>query len=270
MLPRPYRVVSMRRETRDTFTLALDPVADDRVPFAAGQFNMLYVFGVGEIPISISGDPSRDGVLLHTVRVVGTVTKVLGRVKQGDIVGVRGPFGRGWPIEEARGFDVVIAAGGIGLAPLRPALYELLADRDQYGRILLLYGARTPQDMIYKRELNQWRGRFDLEVEVTVDSAPNGWRGDVGVLTTLIPRARFDPAQTVVFVCGPEIMIRFTALELQNRGVPRRNIYVSLERNMKCGIGFCGRCQFGPTFICKDGPVFSYDRIEPILKIREI
>jgi NAD(P)H-flavin reductase len=271
MLPRPYGIQRMRRETRDTFTLELTPVdGGDSFAFAPGQFTMLYVFGVGEVPISISGDPARPQVLVHTIRAVGTVTQALRQLKRGDVVGVRGPFGSHWPTEEAAGSDVVIVAGGIGLAPLRPVLFQLLAQRNEYGRVILLYGARTPQDLLYPRELEQWRGRFDLEVDLTVDHATEVWHGHVGVVTTFIAKAPFDPFSTIAMICGPEVMMRFTVLELQKRGVPTANIYVSMERNMKCAIGFCGHCQFGPTFICKDGPVFRYDCLQPWFSKREM
>jgi NAD(P)H-flavin reductase len=271
MLPRPYGIQRVRRETWDTFTITLTPIGGgDSFSFAPGQFTMLYVFGVGEVPISISGDPALLQTLVHTIRAVGTVTRALSQLKRGDVVGVRGPFGSYWPVEEARGNDVVIVAGGIGLAPLRPVLFHLLAHRNSYGRIILLYGARTPQDLLYASELEHWRGRFDLEVEVTVDHAMDAWRGHVGVVTTFIAKAPFDPFSTVAMICGPEVMMRFTVLELQKRGVQAENIFVSMERNMKCAIGFCGHCQFGPTFICKDGPVFRYDRIQPWFGKREI
>ena len=271
MLPHPYCVQHVRRETGDTFTLELEPQTNGAAPaFAAGQFNMLYVFGVGEVPISISGDPTRPGTLVHTTRAVGPVTKAMVKLKRGEVVGVRGPFGRSWPVQEAAGSDVVIVAGGIGLAPLRPALYHLLAERKNYGRIVLLYGVRTPAEILYRRDLELWRARFDLEVRVTVDRAMGDWLGNVGVVTTLIPRAPFDPLSTVALVCGPEIMMRFTLQELKKRGVPLEDIYVSLERNMKCAIGFCGHCQFGPNFVCKDGAVFRYDRIQPFFERREI
>ena len=238
--------------------------------FAPGQFNMLYAFGVGEVAISISGDPARPDVLTHTVRDVGPVSHALCAVRPGDTLGVRGPFGTAWPVEQAKGCDVVIAAGGVGLPPLRPALYYLLAHRADYGNIVLLYGARTRQDLVYPREVESWRGRFDLEVDVTVDSATGGWLGHVGTVTTLIPRAGFDPAHTVAMVCGPEIMIRFTVQELLKRGVTVDNTYISMERNMKCGIGLCGHCQLGPFFICKDGPVFRYSAIQPWFGKREV
>lgn len=271
MFPRPYRMQRVWRETEDTFTLEMEPRAGDgALPFAAGQFNMLYVFGVGEVPISISGDPTQPRTLVHTTRAVGAVTNAMSRLRKGDLVGVRGPFGSSWPVQEAAGNDVVIVAGGIGLAPVRPVVCQLLAQRRDYGRIIVLYGTRTPEDILYRKELELWRGRFDLEVHVTVDRAMGGWLGNVGVVTTLIPRAHFDPLDVVAMVCGPEVMMRFTIMELRKRGVPLENIYISMERNMKCAIGFCGHCQFGPTFICKDGPVFRYDRIRPFFEKREI
>jgi NAD(P)H-flavin reductase len=271
MVPRPLRVRRVRKETYDTFTLELEPAnGAEGYPFAPGQFNMVSVFGMGEVPISISGDPTRPETLVHTVRSVGIVTQAICKVRRGDVLGVRGPFGSHWPVEEAAGNDVVMVAGGIGLAPLRPVLYYLLSNRDRYGRIVLLYGARTPQDLLYRAELEKWRGHFDLEVDITVDTAAANWRGNVGVVTTLIPGARFDPTQTAAMVCGPEVMMRFTLRELEVRGVERENIFISMERNMKCAVGFCGHCQFGPTFICKDGPVFRYDQVEAFFAKREI
>ncbi len=271
MVPRPHRIRRVIQETDDTFTIELEATdAKPPAPFAAGQFNMIYVFGVGEIPISISGDPSKARSLVHTTRAVGTVTKAMRRLRTGDVIGVRGPFGSRWPVEESRGSDVVIVAGGIGLAPLRSALYQLLTQREGYGRIVLLYGTRSPSDILYRRELEQWKGRFDLEVYVTVDRAMGGWRGNVGVVTFLIAKAPFDSLSAVALVCGPEVMMRFTVQELVKRGVGTDRIFLSLERNMKCAVGFCGHCQFGPTFICKDGPVFRYDRAEPLLGTREL
>jgi NAD(P)H-flavin reductase len=271
MVPRPFRVRRVRKETYDTFTFELESAnGAEAYPFAPGQFNMVSVFGMGEAPISISGDPAKPQTLVHTVRSVGVVTQAICKLKRGGVLGVRGPFGSHWPVEEAAGNDVVMVAGGIGLAPLRPVLYYLLSNREKYGRIVLLYGARTPQDLLYKPELEKWRGHFDLEVDITVDTAAAGWRGNVGVVTTLIPGAQFDPAQTAAMVCGPEVMMRFTLRELQLRGVEPENIFISMERNMKCAVGFCGHCQFGPTFVCKDGPVFRYDQVEAFFAKREI
>jgi len=271
MIPRPFHIQRVRKETADTFTLELISGEDgESGGFAPGQFNMLYVFGVGEVPISVSSDPRDRSTLKHTIRAVGTVSKALQQLRKGDTVGVRGPFGSSWPVEEARGRDCVIVAGGIGLAPLRSALYFLLASRESYQKIVLLYGARTPDDILYRPELERWRSQFDLDVQVTVDRAGHDWRGPVGVVPALVRRAGFDPAKTTAMVCGPEVMIRFTVRELESRGVDHRQIYISMERNMKCAIGFCGHCQFGPTFICKDGPVFRYDRVAPIFGKAEV
>lgn len=271
MLPRPFRVQQIRREMPDTFTLALEAADGDEIlPFACGQFNMLYVYGVGEIPISISGDPDRADPLVHTTRAVGAVSRAMCELRLGDTLGVRGPFGSHWPIELANGKDVVIVAGGIGLAPLRSVMYQVMAHRERYGRVILLYGARNPADILYRHELERWRANFDMEVSVTVDHAAGSWRGSVGVVTKLITRAPFEPQKTIAFVCGPEIMMRFTAAELQKRGVAPEHLYVSMERNMKCAVGLCGHCQFGSYFVCKDGPVFQYSGVRDWLLKREI
>jgi NAD(P)H-flavin reductase len=271
MVPQLYRVQRVRREIPDTFTLELEPEEGVEIPpFASGQFNMLYVFGVGEIPISISGDPARRQPLVHTTRAVGTVSKAMRELKPDDVIGVRGPFGSHWPIERAMGKDVVIVAGGIGLAPLRSAMYQVISQREKYGKVVLLYGARTPEDILYRREVERWRAHFDLEVHVTVDNATGKWRGSVGVVTRLIPRASFDPLNTVAMVCGPEVMMRFTAAELEKRGVAAENMYVSMERNMKCAVGLCGHCQYLPHFVCKDGPVFQYSQVQELLTKWEV
>jgi NAD(P)H-flavin reductase len=231
---------------------------------------MLYVYGVGEIPISVSGDPGSPLPIVHTTRAVGNVTKAMSGLKQGDIVGLRGPFGTPWPVEAARGKDVVIVTGGIGLAPLRPAIYHLLANRAQYGKIVILYGARTPNDILYKNEIAQWKARLDLDIHVTVDNATDRWHGNVGFVTTLVKRAPFDPHDVAVMICGPEVMMRYTIQELNQRGVSDDSIYVSMERNMQCGYGHCGHCQFGAHFVCRDGPVFRFDEIRPIFMEWEV
>lgn len=271
MQPHIYQVQRARRELADTFTLDLAPVGGAGVPsFTPGQFNMLYALGVGEIPISVSGAPGLRQTLTHTVRAVGAVSRALCGLKRGDLVGVRGPFGRGWPVERGLGGDIILVAGGIGLAPLRPALYAALARRPEFGRVVLLYGARTPVDVLYQRELERWRTRFSVDTAITVDRATASWRGSVGVVTRLIPRAPIDPAQTLALVCGPEIMMRFTAAELIKRGVAPESIFVSMERNMKCAVGFCGHCQYGPYFLCRDGPVFPYSAVQGLLMRAEI
>jgi NAD(P)H-flavin reductase len=271
MRPEPFEVRRIARETRDAFTLTLAPLCGERLrPFAPGQFNMLYVFGVGEVPISISGDPARPEVLVHTIRAVGATTRALQRLKRGNRVGVRGPFGSAWPVERAHGHDVVFVAGGIGLAPIRPAILHVLRQRALYGRVVILYGARTPRDMLYPRELSEWRGRFDVTVDVTVDRATVEWQGSVGVVTRLVERAGFDPTSAIAFICGPEVMMRYAAQALLRRGMEEPGLFVSLERNMKCALGVCGHCQFGPWFVCRDGPVFRYDRIRSFFGVREV
>jgi NAD(P)H-flavin reductase len=269
MLPRMARVDRVRREGADVWTIEI--ACDDAgFAFAPGQFNMLYAFGVGEIAISISGDPATPQRLVHTIRAVGRVSEALTRLRAGDIVGIRGPFGRGWPVEEAYGSDIVVVAGGLGLAPLRPAIHHVLNERQRYGRFVLLYGTRSPDDILFPRELERWRGRLDVDLGVTVDHAGGDWRGNVGVVTTLIPRRKFEPEQTIALVCGPEIMMRFAITALTNAGLPERSIYLSMERNMKCALGFCGHCQFGGSFICKDGPVYSYDQVRHLIDRAEI
>jgi len=267
---RPYRIKRTAQDTYDTFTMELEPEGGSDFAFAPGQFNMLYVFGVGEVPISISGDPTNPLPLIHTTRAVGTVTKALQKLKKGDVLGMRGPFGSAWPVEQAKGKDVVIVAGGIGLPPLRPAIYQVLANREAYGKVVLLYGARTPKDLLFPKELEQWRGRFDMHVGITVDRGDDAWLGNVGVVTRLIPQANFNAKNAVAMIVGPEIMMRYTVMELQKAGMADKDIYVSMERNMKCGVGLCGHCQCGPTFVCKDGPVYSYDYIRDWMRKREI
>ncbi len=267
----PYKIRRLGKETADTYTMELAPVnGGAAIEFSPGQFNMLYVYGVGEIPISISGDPARKGSIVHTTRAVGTVTNRMWELRKNDVIGVRGPYGTHWPVEKAEGGDVVFVAGGIGLAPLRPAMYHVMGNRDKYDKVLLLYGARTPEDLLYRGEIEKWRSRLDIDVLVTVDRATHGWKGSVGVVTRLITRAGFDPQRTTAMVCGPETMIRFTTMELRQRGVGEESIYVSMERNMKCGIGLCGHCQMGPAFVCKDGPVFPYGEVRGLLAKWEI
>ncbi|MCE5228572.1 FAD/NAD(P)-binding protein [bacterium] len=270
LVSRPWRVKRRIREAHDTFTLEIESRAGESFPFTAGQFNMLHVHGVGEVPISISSNPAETALIRHTTREVGPVTKAMRKLDAGDTIGVRGPMGVGWPIEAIEGRDVVLVAGGIGLAPLRPALYRLIAEREKYGKIVLLYGTRSPQDILFKHELEHWRAQFDLEIHVTVDRAIGTWRGHVGVVTTLIARAPFDPLETVALVCGPEIMMRYTLMELGRRGVRESDMYLSMERNMKCGIGTCGHCQMGPFFVCRDGPVFNYAQIKWLLGKAEV
>jgi NAD(P)H-flavin reductase len=270
MTPVSHRVADTRQETHDTWTLTLEPSADSLPAFAPGQFSMLYAFGVGEVPISISGDLAAAGPLVHTIRAVGSVTESLCSLEPGAWVGARGPFGNSWPIEEAEGRDIVVVAGGIGLAPLRPVIYHVLANRERYGRLIVAYGGRSSAELLYLDELEHWRGRFDVDLDVAVDSADGGWRGRVGVVTTLIPRAEFDPLNATAFVCGPEVMMRFAVGALMDAGMPVESIQLSMERSMKCAVGHCGHCQLREFFICKDGPVFRSDVIEPLMRVREL
>ena len=269
-LPELYRVVRTTPEISDVVTIDIAPVSGVRPPFTAGQFNMLYVFGVGEMASSMSGDPADMSGHVHTISDVGAVSGALKRLEEGAIIGVRGPYGMGWPVATAEGADVVVVAGGLGLAPLRPAIYRIMANRRLYGRVTILFGSRNPVGILYREELRLWRQRLDVDIEVTVDHADASWHGDVGVVPKLIARAAFDPHETIAMVCGPEVMMRITAKVLLDAGVPDSRIYLSMERNMKCAIGLCGHCQFGPYFICKDGPVLSFDRIAGIIALREI
>jgi NAD(P)H-flavin reductase len=273
MTPRVVRVRRRRRDLKDTVTLELEPDGDGgdggAFPFAPGQFNMLTAFGVGESAISVSGDPAARTGFVHTIRAVGPVSRALAALRPGDSLGLRGPFGTSWPVEAARGGDVIVVAGGIGLAPLRPALYRLLAERDRYGRIVLLYGARSPADILFRSEIESWRRRLDLSVEVTVDHAGEDWRGHVGVVTTLLPRVAFDAGNAVALLCGPEVMMRFAAA-LRDAGLSDEAIFVSMERNMKCAVGLCGHCQFGPVFVCRDGPVFRHDKVAHLIAVKEL
>jgi NAD(P)H-flavin reductase len=259
----PCRIAGVVKETHDTFTLALEAPPNGPRAFAPGQFNMLYVFAAGELPISLSGDPESRGRLVHTVRSVGPATLALVTSQPGASVGVRGPFGAGWPLAQARGKDILLAAGGIGLAPLRPAVYHILRHRGDYGRLVILYGARSPKDLLFRKELQAWSFLPDTQVLTTVDYGGVSWRGHVGVVTTLFKSVRLQPRQTAAFICGPEVMMRFVVRELETRGVPPAQIALSLERNMKCATGFCGHCQMGPLFVCKDGPVFPWSRLRP-------
>lgn len=240
----------------------------DGFRFLPGQFNMLYLPGFGEAAISISSSSQLRETISHTVRVAGNVTRALARVPRGGQVAIRGPFGSAWPVEACRGSDVVIACGGVGLAPLRPAIYHMINHRDDYGRVHLLYGARTPSDLLFTNEYDTWRNA-DIEVNVTVDLGESDWEGHIGVVPMLFYRLRLDAPNTRVLTCGPEIMMRFVIFEALARKINSGHIYLSMERNMNCALGFCGHCQLGPAFVCKDGPVFTYAQMEPYLHLED-
>jgi len=269
LVPRLFRVANRRQDTADTFTMMLEPLDGVALDFIPGQFTMLAAFGVGQVPISVSGDAMADGPLCHTIRDVGPVTHALSRTAVGDVVGVRGPYGTGWDVAAAEDLDVVLVAGGIGLAPLRPAMLEVLHHRQRYGRVVLLYGTRSPEDILFADELKRWEN-LGVEVLITVDYGTPTWNGRVGLVTTLIRRAGFDPHSSLALVCGPEVMMRFTATALIERGVPPDRVRVSLERNMRCGVGLCGHCQYRELFICLDGPVLRYPRVADLLGTREL
>jgi NAD(P)H-flavin reductase len=268
MEPRPFVVRERHQDTRDTATLALEPGDGVPLAFSPGQFTMLGVLGVGEVPISISGDPASP-LLVHTVRDIGGVTHVLAQAQVGDVLEVRGPYGTGWGVPDARGADVLVVAGGIGLAPLRPALLEASAHREQYRSVALLYGARSPDDRLYPDELEEWRAR-GIDVECIVDHGTPDWPGRVGLVTTLLSGAPVVPASTLALVCGPEVMIRHVSRALVELGVAPDRVRVSLERNMKCGVGLCGHCQLRELFVCTDGPVLPYSVVAPLLALREV
>lgn len=270
MTPRPFIVERRRKELSDTFTLELKAADGKPFAFRPGQFNMVYAFGVGEVPISISGNPDEPETLVHTIRAVGKATDALGALEPGAMVGIRGPYGSPWPVEEGYGNDVVFVAGGVGLAPLRPAIYRVFAERERFGRLVIYYGARTPEDMLFRKELQAWRARFDVSVHVTVDRVTGNWGGKVGVVTQLIKSGGFDRHAATAFVCGPEVMMRYSAEALVERGLSRRDVWLSMERNMKCAVGICGHCQLGGSFVCKDGPVYRYDVIEKPMAVWEL
>lgn len=263
MLPCRAVVRAIRPETYgiSTFSLEyLDPAV--QAGFAPGQFNMIHLPGFGEVAISICSDPNTPNVMEHTIRYAGSVTRAIGRLKTGDSVGMRGPYGNPWPMQLAEGKDLMIVSGGIGLAPLRPVILEAIHRRSSFGRVLVLYGGRTPQDLLYTEEFEKWQDS-GIEMNVSVDRADETWKGQVGVIPMAFYRIRLDHRNTLVFSCGPEIMMRFVIYEAMARRIPKDAIYVSMERNMKCAIGFCGHCQLGPAFICKQGPVFQFSTIEP-------
>ena len=266
------RIQSIKQEAPGiaTYDLAFDDSAmAQSYRFKPGQFNMLYLPGFGESAISISSDPSNRDSLSHTVRAVGNVTEALTRHQPDDQIALRGPFGSGWPLQECQGHDVVIACGGLGLPPLRPAIYEIVKNRDDYGQVYLLYGARAPADLLFVEEFQDWQDA-GIQVEVTVDLGDDDWSGQIGVVPALFYRLRLDAENTRVLTCGPEIMMRFVIFEALARQIGPKHIYLSMERNMQCAIGLCGHCQLGPAFVCKDGPVFTYEQLEPYLQLEDL
>lgn len=269
MVPVPYRVLSRVPENADSVTLHLAPI-DVVLPNALpGEFMMLYAFGVGEVAISTSGINS-DGTLTHTIRSVGKVSAALCAAEPGTTLGVRGPFGTSWGLAEAAGRDLVIVAGGVGLAPLRPVVLGALAQSQRYGRVVLIAGARSRDDFLYAGELASWQDDPRLEVHLTVDVPIQGWPGEIGFVTQPLLALSLDAEQTTAFMCGPEVMMSSSAKVLMAKGIAPQDIRVSLERNMECGIGWCGHCQLGPLLLCRDGPVVGYDVARPLMEVREL
>lgn len=268
MIPLPYRVASRRVETSDTVSLLLAPVRESIAAPLPGQFTMVYAFGVGEVPVSVSAQED-TGTIVHTLRAVGAVTRALYHLHAGDVLGIRGPYGTDWGLPAPEGSDLMIVAGGIGLAPLRPVIRHAVAQRDRYRRVSVMIGARTPHELLYLDEYDTWKAG-DVDLRVTVDRAAIGWMGRVGVVTTLFGRAAADTDRTIAFVCGPDVMMRFAARELVDRGVAPRSIRMSLERNMRCGVALCGHCQLGPMIVCRDGPVVDFDYACDLLSVKEL
>ncbi|MFN3267707.1 MAG: FAD/NAD(P)-binding protein [Zestosphaera sp.] len=248
-------ITLVRTETWNIKTYYVKLPDDAKLP-EPGQFNMLYIHGVGEVPISISDLDEESRIAAHTVRFVGSVTKTFELLKEGDIIGFRGPYGIGWPMDAVIGKNIVLIAGGIGLPPLRPVIREVARNRSAYGKLIILYGARTPEDLLFTYEYSDYESIPNTEFYVTVDKPNESWKSNVGVVTNLIKYVDVNPSESYVFVCGPEIMMKFATQELLKRGFKTNKIYLSLERRMKCGVGLCGHCQMGPYFVCKHGPVF--------------
>lgn len=271
MTPVPYRVCTRVVETRDSATLCLEPVGRSLRAPLPGEFMMMYAFGIGEVAISVSGDPTAtDGTVTHTIRAVGAVSRALHDAQPGTVIGMRGPLGTNWGLADTAGRDLVIVAGGVGLAPLRPVVLAVLADRDRYGRVTLIAGARTRDDFLFGEELARWARDGAIDVHVTVDVPVQGWPGEVGFVTEPLRRLSLRAENTTAFLCGPESMMSNGARELLRKGLSGNDIRVSLERNMQCGIGWCGHCQLGPLLLCRDGPVVTYEVAEPLLRVKEL
>jgi len=262
-MPIPARVTAVSTLTAQEKLFTIELPYGLTLDHEPGQFVQVTVFGVGEAPISISSSPSRsNGTFELCIRKVGDLTNVIHRLEQGAMVGIRGPFGRGFPVERFRGKDLLFVCGGLGMAPLRSLLNEVLDDRGNYGRVILLYGARQPADLLFRDELAEWEARDDVEVHLTVDCPDNGWDRCVGVITRLFPEVEVDARNTVAVVVGPPVMYRFVLKELKKLRIPKGNIWFSFERRMKCGVGKCGHCQLNHVYTCQSGPSFNYAELE--------
>lgn len=265
MLPVRYRVTDRRQELPDTVTITVEAVDQPLAVARPGQFHMMWVFGVGEVPISVAGHDEL-GRVEHTIRSVGAVTTALCAAEPGTMIGVRGPFGSCFDLDATGERDLLVLAGGIGLAPVRPVVLEAMRSPHRFRRVTVLTGAKSPASVLYAGEVDRWR-RAGAHVSVIVDAAAPGWSGPVGLVTQLIPRALVDPKHTTVVMCGPEIMMCVAARDLIGLGVPGEAVQVSLERNMQCAVRQCGRCQLGPHFVCHDGPVFTWPQVAELLEV---
>lgn len=266
-LPREAEIVDRVAESDTTFTLHLRLTDGKPYAFAPGQFNMLYLFGVGEVPISVV-DEDEDGILAHTVRAVGRTTRGFAALQTGDRIGLRGPYGRGWPMGEAEGRDLLVVTGGLGCAPSVSIIHHVLAHRERYGHLNILQGVKHTDDLIWREQYDAWAAQTDVTVRLAADVAGPGWHGHVGLVTALFDALEFDPAGTVAMLCGPEVMMRASADGLHARGVAEDDIFLSMERNMQCALGHCGHCQIGGHFVCRDGPVFRWPELRELLAVR--
>lgn len=271
-VPMAAEVVDRVQEAPNMFTLRLrlvDGGAQRAYQFQPGQFNMVYLYGVGEIPISIVSDPEGEQLLAHAIRSVGRVSNAMALLKPGDTLGIRGPFGRGWPLLEAEAHDVLLVTGGLGCAPVVSVITYILKRRERYRRLTILQGVKRANDLIWREQYEKWASLPETQVLLAADVAGPVWRGAVGPVTVLFERMEgFDPQRVVAMMCGPEAMMRAASKELLGRGVPEDRLWVSLERNMQCGRGHCGHCQIGRWFLCKDGPVFNYPQIKSLFGIK--
>jgi sulfhydrogenase subunit gamma (sulfur reductase) len=263
MSPEPAEIVEKRSFGPNIHAYRLrlvDPSARPRFDFVPGQFNMVYMPGIGEVAISPSSDPD-DEDLEHTIRIIGRTTRVIDGLGPGDVLGLRGPYGNGWPLSEARFKDVLVITGGLGCAPVTGAIDYMFRRRESYGHLTILHGVKKPADLVHRSRFEVWRRERDTTVLLTADQPDRAWRDRSGVVTELFDEVVIDPGRTIVFMCGPEVMMHYGIRNLRGRGVPAGRIFLSLERNMKCALGSCGRCQLGPEFVCKDGPIFPLSRI---------
>jgi sulfhydrogenase subunit gamma (sulfur reductase) len=264
-------VVDRIQEAKTIFTLRLrltDSTLRQRYCFAPGQFNMLYLFGVGEVAISIVSDPQDETLIDHTIRNVGRVTHRLSLLRPGDHLGLRGPYGTGWPLAAGMGSDILLVTGGLGCAPLVAVINYIILRREQFGRFTIIQGVKHAEDLIWRDRYAYWQSLPDTHVLLAADHGGALWPGHVGRVTELFDQISINPLHTKVMMCGPEAMMRVAAKQLVNRGIAESRIHLSLERNMHCAIGHCGHCQFGPAFVCRDGPIFPYPRVKHLLAVR--